>query len=166
LPPLPEIITFYRSLPDSYNKLQSIIKKASKGVFWNEELQQDYEEKYLPLKESAISSAMKSLTTHDIGGLVVAVTESPRILSKSLLAERIFQEKPNVTLTVLYSPDGKVSIRRKVGTDIKCDWIARRLNGGGHSYAAAGVIQSNGERTPLTTQRVVRELQLRLEYGK
>jgi uncharacterized protein len=159
LPPLPEIITFYRSLPESYNKLQSIIKKASKGVFWDEELQQDYEEKYLPLKESAMSSAMKSLTTYDINGLIVVVTESPRILSKALLAERIFQERPDVTLAVLYSPEGKISIRRKAGTDIKCDWIASKLNGGGHSYAAAGVIQSDGEATALTAPRVIQELQ-------
>jgi hypothetical protein len=36
------------------------------------------------------------------------------ILSRGLLAERIFQEKPNATLVILYSPDGKVSIRRKL----------------------------------------------------
>ena len=158
LPPLPEIITYYRSLPDSYKKLQLIIKKASKGVFWDEELQQEYEEKYLPLKESAMSSAIKSLSIHDINGLTVAITESPRILSKSLASERIFQEMPNVKLVVLYSPDGKVSIRRKAGTEIKCDWIAYKLNGGGHSYAAAGVIKSNGG-VVLTAQRVVLEFQ-------
>jgi nanoRNase/pAp phosphatase (c-di-AMP/oligoRNAs hydrolase) len=62
---------------------------------------------------------------------------------------------------VLYSPDGKVSIRRRDGTDIRCDLIAYRLNGGGHSYAAAGVIKSNGEATTtiLTAPRVVEELQ-------
>ena len=163
MPPLPEIITFYRSLPDSYKKLQLIIKKASKGIFWDEELQQEYEEKYLPLKESAMSSAMKSLSIHNIQGLNAAVTQAPRILSKSLLAERIFQDRPNVTLVVLYAQDGKVSIRRRAGTDIRCDLIAYRLNGGGHSYAAAGVIKSNGEAaattTILTASRVIQELQ-------
>jgi uncharacterized protein len=161
LPPLPEIITFYRSLPDSYKKLQLIIKKASKGIFWDEELQQEYEDRYLPLKESAMSSAMKSLSIHRIQGLGVAVTESPRILSKSLLAERIFQERPNVTLVVLYAQDGKVSIRRRAGTDIRCDLIAYRLNGGGHSYAAAGVIKSSGEAATiiLAASRVVQEIQ-------
>lgn len=158
LPPLPEIITYYRSLPDRYKKLQLIIKKASKGVFWDEELQQEYEEKYHPLKESALSSAIKSLSIHDINGLIVAITESPRILSKSLVSERIFQEIPNVKLVVLYSPDGKISIRRKAGTEIKCDWIAYKLNGGGHSYAAAGVIKSNGGAV-LTAQRVILEFQ-------
>ncbi len=162
LPPLPEIITFYRSLSDRYRKLQLIIKKASKGIFWDEELQQEYEEKYLPLKESTISSAMKSLLIHHIQGLVVAITESPRILSKSLLAERIFQERPNVILVALYAQDGRVSIRRRAGTEIRCDLIAHRLNGGGHSYAAAGVIRSNGESattTILTATRVAQELQ-------
>ena len=158
LPPLPEIITYYRSLPDSYKKLQLIIKKASKGVFWDEELQQEYEEKYLPFKESALYSAIKSLSIHDINGLIVAITESPRILSKSLVSERIFQEIPNVKLVVLYSPDGKISIRRKAGTEIKCDWIAYKLNGGGHSYAAAGVIKSSGGAV-LTAQRVILEFQ-------
>jgi nanoRNase/pAp phosphatase (c-di-AMP/oligoRNAs hydrolase) len=32
------------------------------------------------------------------------------------------------------------------------------LNGGGHSYAAAGIIQSNGEGTVLTRERVLKEL--------
>jgi uncharacterized protein len=162
LPPLPETITFYRSLPDRYRKLQLIIKKASKGIFWDEELQQEYEKQYLPLKESAMLSAMKSLSIHVIQGLIVAVTEAPRILSKSLLAEKIFQDRQNVTLVVLYARDGKVSIRRRANTDIRCDLIAYRLNGGGHSYAAAGVIKSNGEEattTILTASKVVQELQ-------
>ena len=162
LPPLPEIITFYRSLPDKYRKLQLIIKKASKGIFWDEELQQEYEKMYLPLKESAMSSAMKSLSIYNIEGLVIAITEAPRILSKSLLAEKIFQDRGNVTLVVLYARDGKVSIRRRARTDIRCDLIAYRLNGGGHSYAAAGVIKSNGEEattTILTASKVVQELQ-------
>src|SRR5919197_1244867 len=73
LPPLPEIITFYRSLPDSYKKLQLIITKASKGVFWDEELQQDYEQQYVPLKESAISFAIKSLSICEINAITVAI---------------------------------------------------------------------------------------------
>jgi oligoribonuclease NrnB/cAMP/cGMP phosphodiesterase (DHH superfamily) len=160
LPPLPEIITFYRSLPDRYGKLQLIIKKASKGIFWDEELQEEYEKQYLPLKECAILSAMKSLSIHNIQGLIVAITKAPRILSKSLLADKIFQDRTNVTLVVLYAEDGKISIRRRSGTDIRCDLIAYKLGGGGHSYAAAGIIKSYRESaTTLTAPRVVQELQ-------
>ena len=108
-----------------------------------------------------MSSAMKSLSIYNIEGLVIAITEAPRILSKDLLAEKIFHDRPNVTLVVLYARDGKISIRRRAGTDIMCDLIAYRLNGGGHSYAAAGVIKGNGEATTtiLTAPRVVQELQ-------
>jgi oligoribonuclease NrnB/cAMP/cGMP phosphodiesterase (DHH superfamily) len=135
-----------------------IVEKASRGIFWDEDLQQEYENQYIPLKEAAMSSAMKSLSIHEINGLLVAITESPRILPKSLLSERIFEEKPNVIIAALYSPDGTISIRRKANTDIKCDKIAQRLNGGGHSYAAAGIIKDNVEQV-LTTSRVVKELQ-------
>ena len=145
LPPLPELISYYRSLTNPYPKLQSIINKASKGVFWDDDLQEDFEYLYLPIKESAISTAMKSLTICDIYNHKVAITESPRIISKSILSEKIFLEKPEVSLVILFAPDGKVSIRRKPGSDIKCDVIGRRLDGGGHSYAAAGIIKNNNE---------------------
>jgi nanoRNase/pAp phosphatase (c-di-AMP/oligoRNAs hydrolase) len=46
-----------------------------------------------------------------------------------------------VTLAVLYAEDGKISIRRRSGTNIRCDLIAYKLGGGGHSYAAAGIIE-------------------------
>jgi oligoribonuclease NrnB/cAMP/cGMP phosphodiesterase (DHH superfamily) len=160
LPPLSEIITFYRSRPYKYGKLQVIIKKASRGIFWDQELQQEYEKQYLPLKECAISSAMKLLSIHIIQGLIVAITEAPRIVSKSLLVEKIFQDRPNVTLVLLYAQDGKVSIRRRAESDIRCDLIAHKLNGGGHSYAAAGIIKSHEDATTtLTAPIVVKELQ-------
>jgi uncharacterized protein len=145
LPPLPELISYYRSLTNPYPKLQSIVNKASKGVFWDDDLQEDFEHLYLPIRESAISSAMKSLTICDIHNHKVAITESPRIISKSILSEKIFLEKPEVSLVILFAPDGKISIRRKPGSDIKCDVIGRRLDGGGHSYAAAGIIKNNNE---------------------
>jgi uncharacterized protein len=145
LPPLPELISYYRSLTNPYPKLQSIVNKASKGVFWDDDLQEDFEHLYLPIRESVISTAMKSLTICDIYNHKVAITESLRIISKSILSEKIFLEKPEVSLVILFAPDGKVSIRRKPGSDIKCDVIGRRLDGGGHSYAAAGIIKNNNE---------------------
>jgi len=39
----------------------------------------------------------------------------------------------------------------KVGTDITYDLIARRLNSGGHRYAAAGVLPKNEVRKQLLT---------------
>jgi oligoribonuclease NrnB/cAMP/cGMP phosphodiesterase (DHH superfamily) len=140
LPPLPEIITYYRSMPNAYSKLQQLIEKISRGIFWDEDLQEEYDSKYLPLKEDALLSALNSLSLHNIGNYVIAIAESPKVIAKSILTEKIFAEKPEAIIVVLFSPDGKISIRRKPGTNIRCDIIASQLNGGGHSYAAGATI--------------------------
>jgi nanoRNase/pAp phosphatase (c-di-AMP/oligoRNAs hydrolase) len=43
-------------------------------------------------------------------------------------------------MAVLFPPDGKISIRGKPGANIRCDVIASKLNGVGHSYAAGATI--------------------------
>ena len=142
LSPLPEIIAYYRILPDTYTKLQRIIENVSKGVFWNEDLQEEYESKYLPLREEALSSAFKSLSFHKMSNYVIAVAESPKLLAKSILAEKIFVERPDALIAVLFYSDGKISIRRRPGVNtIRCDIIASKLDGGGHSYAAGAIIR-------------------------
>jgi nanoRNase/pAp phosphatase (c-di-AMP/oligoRNAs hydrolase) len=67
----------------------------------------------------------------------------------AISGELTFKEKiKKHTCGVIFSR-WKVSITRKVGTDINYDWIASRLNGGGHRYAAAGVIRRNEVRKQL-----------------
>ena len=162
LPPLPEIITYYRSMPDAYSKLQQLIEKASGGIFWDEDLQEEYDNKYLPLKEEALTSALKSLSLHNIGNYIIAIAESPKVIAKSILAEKMFVKKPEAVMAVLFSPDGKISIRRKPGTNIRCDIIASKLNGGGHSYAAGATItRKNGIN--IQTTDVVQSLQSVIE---
>lgn len=181
LPPLPEIITYYRNMPDAYTKLQQLIENFSKGIFWNEDLQEEYDSKYLPLREEALSAAFESLSLHNIGNYAIAVAESPKLVAKSLLAEKIFIEKPDAVMVVLFSPDGKISIRRKPGLNIiRCDIIASKLNGGGHSYAAGAIIRrknndvyanddsdngsdNNTNNTPIQTKEVVQALQTVIE---
>jgi uncharacterized protein len=142
LSPLPEIIAYYRVLPDTYTNLQRLIENVSKGVFWTEDLQEEYESRYLPLREEALSSAFKSLSFHNIGNYLIAVAESPKLLAKSILAEKIFIERPDAVIAVLFSPDGKISIRRRPGVNtIRCEMIASKLDGGGHSYAAGAIIR-------------------------
>ena len=120
-PPLPEIIKYFLTLPDAYKKLQTIVNKASKGIFWDDDLQEIYEGNYLPLKDSAMQKVMESFTVHNINNYRVAIVESPQILSKYILAEKIFELRKDVNLVILFAPDGKVSIRRKPGSDIKCN---------------------------------------------
>jgi hypothetical protein len=46
-----------------------------------------------------------------MGNYVIAVAESPKLLAKSILAEKIFVERPDALIAVLFYPDGKISIR-------------------------------------------------------
>ena len=171
LPPLPEIITYYRSMPNAYSKLQQLIEKVSRGIFWDEDLQEEYDSKYLPLKEDALLSALNSLSLHNIGNYVIAVAESPKVIAKSILAEKIFAENPEAIIVVLFSPDGKISIRRKPAADIRCDVIASKLNGGGHSYAAGATITRKNSNfydynnNNIHTKEVVQALQMVIESG-
>jgi oligoribonuclease NrnB/cAMP/cGMP phosphodiesterase (DHH superfamily) len=141
-PPLPEIIRYFLTLPDAYKKLQTIVNKASKGIFWDDDLQQVYEDNYLPIKESLIQKALQSIIIQNICDYEIAIVESPKLLPKSILAERIFEIQKDIDLIMMFAPDGKLSIRRKPDSNIRCDIIALKLHGGGHSYAAAGVIKT------------------------
>jgi len=167
LPPLPKMVRYYLSFPDYYKKLQSIISKASKGIFWDNELQEEYESKYLPLKDLALKEALGSILVTIIHNYKVGVIESPKILSKGVLSEMVYKLYDDLDILFLFSPDGKISIRRKSGSDIRCDLIAQKLNGGGHSYAAAGIIKSStdmedGETRKIGIQNVLKALQITL----
>lgn len=167
MPPLPEMVRYYLTFPDYYKKLQSIINKASKGIFWDSELQEEYESKYLSLKELAIKKALKSIVVTLIHKYNVGIIESPKILSKGMLSEIVYKLYHDLDIVFLFSPDGKISVRRKSGSEIRCDLIAQKLNGGGHSYAAAGIIKSSvgledAEARKIGIQDVLKALQIAL----
>jgi nanoRNase/pAp phosphatase (c-di-AMP/oligoRNAs hydrolase) len=133
-----------------------------------------------PLKEEALSSAFKSLSFHNIGNYVIAVAESLKLLAKSILAEKIFIQRTDALIAVLFSPG--VSIRRRPGVNtIRCDMIASKLDGGGHSYAAGAIIRKRNNdghvndddgyseydnevnSTPIQTEDVVQALESAFE---
>ena len=167
MPPLPEMVRYYLTFPDYHRKLHSIINNASKGTFWDDELQEEYESKYLPLKDLAIKEALKSIMVTFIHKYKVGILESPKKLSKGLLSEIVYKSHDDLDIVFLFSPDGKLSIRRKVGSEIRCNLIAQKLNGGGHSYAAAGIIRpsrglEDAEIRKICIQDVLKALQIAL----
>ncbi len=166
MPPLPEMIRYYLTFPDYHRKLHSIINKSSKDIFWDDELQEEYESKYLPLKDLAIKEALKSIMVTFIYKYKVGIIESPKILSKGLLSEIVYKSH-DLDIVFLFSSDGKLSIRRKSGPEIRCDLIAQKLNGCGHSYAAAGIIRPStglldAETRKICIQDVLKALQIAL----
>jgi nanoRNase/pAp phosphatase (c-di-AMP/oligoRNAs hydrolase) len=139
-----------------------------------QDLQDEYDSEYLPLREAAFSSAFESLTLHKIRNYIIVVAESLKVLGNSILAEKIFTKKPEaVVIVVLFSRDGKISTRRKSDTNIGCDLIASKLGGGGHSYAAGSLISrknneahdDNGSNVGVQTKDVVQALETMIEWN-
>lgn len=158
LPPLPELITYYKTLPNFYARLTSLSLKISNGTLWDTEMQEEYRI-FSRLRDEAKSEAWKKLQEvkliNDIKMIVVPT--SPYIQS-SLFSEEVFQ-KTNGDVIFFLTREGKVSIRRNNPKLMCNDIAAELLEGGGHQYAAGGKIRSN----PLDITQIIIELRNAVE---
>jgi oligoribonuclease NrnB/cAMP/cGMP phosphodiesterase (DHH superfamily) len=154
IPPLPELIVYYRTLSDFYSKISHLAKRVSEGVLWDTEMQSDFKT-YVNLRNEAKSNSLKKIRKQNLsGGLTMAIIPVSSYIQISLFSEEIFQ-KTAVDLAFFYNDEGKVSIRRN-NPVIKCNKIAHELiEGGGHEYAAGGKMKSN----PAQIDEVLGELQ-------
>jgi uncharacterized protein len=154
VPPLPELIVYYRTLSDFYSKITHLAKRVSEGVLWDTEMQSDFKT-YVNLRNEAKSKSLKKIRKQNLsGGLTMAIIPVSTYIQISLFSEEIFQ-KTAVDLAFFYNDEGKVSIRRN-NPIIKCNKIAHELiEGGGHEYAAGGKMKSN----PAQIDEVLEELQ-------
>jgi oligoribonuclease NrnB/cAMP/cGMP phosphodiesterase (DHH superfamily) len=153
IPPLPELIVYYRTLPDFYSKITALTKKVSDGVLWDTQMQSDFKT-YVNLRNEAKSNSLKNLRIQNLsGGFSMAIVPVSSYIQSSLFSEEIFQ-KTDVDVAFLYNNEGKVSIRRN-DPAIKCNKIAHELiEGGGHEYAAGGRMKSN----PAQIEEILKEL--------
>lgn len=144
LPPLPELIIFYRTLPDFYNKLANLSRKISQGILWDTEMHEEYI-LYSKLRDESKVEAWKKIQEIKLsGGIKMAIIPIGPYIQSSLFSEEIF-ENTDVDIVFLLSREGKVSIRRK-NPLLNCNDIASELlEGGGHKYAAGGKIRSDPE---------------------
>jgi oligoribonuclease NrnB/cAMP/cGMP phosphodiesterase (DHH superfamily) len=154
IPPLPELIVYYRTLSDFYSKITHLAKRVSEGVLWDTEMQSDFKT-YVNLRNEAKSNSLKKIRKQNLsGGLTMAIIPVSSYIQISMFSEEIFQ-KTAVDLAFFYNDEGKVSIRRN-NPVIKCNKIAHELiEGGGHEYAAGGKMKSN----PAQIDDVLEELQ-------
>jgi oligoribonuclease NrnB/cAMP/cGMP phosphodiesterase (DHH superfamily) len=154
IPPLPELIVYYRTLSDFYSKITHLAKRVSEGVLWDTEMQSDFKT-YVNLRNEAKSNSLKKIRKQNLsGGLTMAIIPVSSYIQISLFSEEIFQ-KTAVDVAFFYNDEGKVSIRRN-NPVIKCNKIAHELiEGGGHEYAAGGKMKSN----PAQIDEVLEELQ-------
>lgn len=153
LTPISELIRYYQTFPNFYERLSELARKSANGILWDIEMQSDYND-YSRLRDEAKAQVFATMQVRPVGRFKVAYVQSSPYLQNSLFSEEVFA-KTNVDLVMFYSAKGKVSIRRN-NDAISCRDIAENLpDGGGHAYAAGATFRSN----PANTAAVLSELE-------
>lgn len=154
LTPISELIVYYLSSADRYDRMSSLAAKVSRGILWDLEMQKDYTS-YAQIRDKAKADSFQTLEVRRFGDkLKAAILRSSPYIQNSLFAHEIF-EKTGSDIVMLYGPDNKVSIRRN-NDQISCRNIALNFpEGGGHDFAAGAKFRSAiGDH-----EQIVRELE-------
>lgn len=154
LPPLPELIIYYKTISSFYSRLTTLCSKISHGILWDTEMQEDYRI-YSYLRDRAKDESWEKLHEKVLdNGIRMAVIPTGPYIQTSLFSEEIFQKK-DLDIVFFLTKEGKVSIRRS-SSKLNCNEVADELlEGGGHSYAAGGKIRSD----PSDLSKVINELE-------
>jgi uncharacterized protein len=136
LPPVSELIQYYRNLSNWQEKLTVLACKSATGILWDTEMQRDYL-RYLTICNREKNKALSSILVKHIAGFDVAFLPISGYIQTSLFAKEVF-DATATDLALFYTKNGKVSIRRN-NNRISCRVIASSLvEGGGHDFAAGG----------------------------
>ena len=153
LTPISELIRYYQTFPDFYDRLSRLARKSAKGLLWDVEMQNDFNN-YVRLRDEAKALVLTTMQVIPAGRFKIAYVQSSPFLQSSIFSEEVFA-KTNADLVMFYSVKGKVSIRRN-NDSISCRDIAANLpEGGGHVYAAGATFKSD----PNDISSVISELQ-------
>jgi oligoribonuclease NrnB/cAMP/cGMP phosphodiesterase (DHH superfamily) len=159
LTPISELIRYYQTFPDFYDRLSELAKKSASGILWDVGMQGDYND-YVRLRDEAKARVFATMQVRPLGKFKVAYAQASPYLQSSLFSEEVFATT-NADLVMFYSVKGKVSIRRN-NDAISCREIAANLpEGGGHAYAAGATFKSD----PSDTAAVISELEAAATKG-
>jgi oligoribonuclease NrnB/cAMP/cGMP phosphodiesterase (DHH superfamily) len=136
-----ELIHFYRNSVNSRHKLDFLAQKASKGILWDSDMQEDYV-KFLKVADLQKRESLKTLTIKKILSFDVAFVFIYPYVQASVFSHELFLNL-KVDLVMLINHHGNVSIRRN-SDRLSCSKIAAYLvEGGGHEFASGGMLKSN-----------------------
>jgi len=144
IPPLSELIIFYKTFPDFYSRISKLTSIIAKGNLWNTEMQKDYNQ-FSKLREIAKELTFDKMKTFEMeNGIKVSLVSTSPYLQISLFSEEVFK-RTGSDIAFFFNKEGKISIRRN-NEIVQCDRIAKQLlEGGGHKFAAGGRLKSNPE---------------------
>ena len=141
LTPITELIKYYQTLPDFYERLSALARKSARGILWDIEMHGDYL-KYSKMRDEARVQVMAAMQVRTVSGIKLAYVPTSPYLQSSLFSEEVFAAT-GADLAMFYSTKGKVSIRRS-NEKVSCRRVAANLpEGGGHDYAAGATFRSN-----------------------
>ena len=153
LTPITELIRYYQTFPDFYDRMLELAHKSAAGVLWDAQMQMEYAN-YSKLRDEAKDQVFSNTQVRPAGQYKVAYVQSSPYLNSSLFSEEVFA-RTGADLVMFYSPKGKVSIRRN-NDSLSCRDIASKLpEGGGHAYAAGATFASD----PSNVTSVIAELE-------
>ncbi len=162
LPPLTGLISYYLGKKELNHKLYSVIlDNVSLGILWNTEMQEDMIEASR-LIDASIMRSIRSMvirefifkppgSIQEVRNVRVAIAKADSFVSRSLLLGKIIDES-EIDLAMAYTPDGKLSVRRRYDLNekalqIDCSKVAAGFReGGGHPGAAGGFLKTNIEQ--------------------
>jgi oligoribonuclease NrnB/cAMP/cGMP phosphodiesterase (DHH superfamily) len=153
LTPTSELIRYYHNFSNFYERLAKLAQKSAAGVLWDIEMQGHYNE-YVKLRETARKQVLSTIRVKQVKDINVAFVQSSPFIQTSLFSEEVFQ-RTQADLAMFYSNEGKVSIRRS-NEKISCSDISANLQeGGGHKFAAGGILRNN----PADVECIIQELE-------
>lgn len=151
--PITELIRYYQTFPDFYDRMLDLARKSSAGILWDTKMHGEYAD-YSRMRDAAEEDVLKSMQVRPVGQYKIAYVPSSPYLNSSLFSEKVLS-LTGADLVLFYGPKGKVSIRRSTDA-ISCrDVASMLLEGGGHAYAAGAVFKSD----PSDIQSVIAELE-------
>ena len=137
---LSELIHFYKISINSERNLESLVQKASRGILWDSEMQNDYT-KFIKVCDYQKQASLKTLRIKKIFSFNVAFVFTHPYVQASLFSHELFSNM-KIDLAMLFNRRGKVSIRRNTAK-ISCRKIASYLvEGGGHEFASGAKLKS------------------------
>jgi oligoribonuclease NrnB/cAMP/cGMP phosphodiesterase (DHH superfamily) len=91
IPPLPELIVFYKTFPDFYSRISELAKKASKGTLWDTEMQKDYNH-YSKLRDHVKETTfdkIKNIKTE--GGIKISIRRNNENIHCDKIAKQLLE---------------------------------------------------------------------------
>src|SRR5919198_3035769 len=83
LTPISELIRYYQTFPDFYDRLSELARKSAKGILWDVGMQSDYND-YVRLRDKAKAQVFATMQVRPVGRFKVAYVQSSPYLQNSL----------------------------------------------------------------------------------